>query len=545
MKKQLRAAIYTRFSTDKQSSTKAQAEVCKDICRREGFRVVDTFSDEAISGGTGRRPEYQKLMAAARAGAFEVIVAEDTSRLWRNMAHQWTALKELQDLRIQVVGHGGLDTRREDSTISLAVQGAMADAYRQEIARRTKRSLMERARDGRLTGGRSYGYRHEKGKRVIEPAEAKVVRRIYELRAKGWSVLRICRTLNADNVPPPGANWERVSDKRPAWQTSAVAGDHVRGIGILNNELYRGNVIWNRFEWVRGATDSSRRKPVVRPRDKWVVHHHERLRIVPEALWLRVQRIQTEESPKRLAIKNGIKGSIWNARPKLWLSGILACEACRSNLAIFGREYVCPTARTGKCDNHVHFRRTDVEAEVLALLREHVLDPERMHGEIKRVEKLLKEREKEEAAEVRMAMDRTELRRIDGEIAKIKKLAVGAAIKEAALNAALAERAELQERASQGVTGTGMARKMLARLPELARLYEGQIGAAIGNDATQDAIVDARSATAQLIEGGKVYWRALKEGARAQVRFLGLGAFVLQVARVRQPACANGSGGRI
>ena len=168
-----------------------------------------------------------------------------------------------------------------------------------------------------------------------------------------------------------------------------------------------------------------------------------------------------------------------------------------------------------------------------------------MQGEIRRVEKLLKEREKEEAAEVRLAMDRTELRRIDGETAKIKKLAVGAAIKEAALNAALAEKAELQERASLGVTGTGMARRMLARLPDLAKLYERQIGAALGKDATQDAITDARAATAQLIEGGKMYWKALKKGARAQVRFLGLGTFILQVANVRQPACPNGSGGRI
>lgn len=545
VKKQLRAAIYTRFSTDKQSSTKAQLDVCKAICRREGFRVVHTYSDEAISGGTNRRPEYLRMMEAARAKLFEVIVSEDTSRLWRNMAHQWPALKELQDLRIHVVGHGGLDTRREDSTISLAVQGAMADAYRAEIARRTKRSLMEKAKNGDLTGGRSYGYRHKKGKRVIEPDEAKVVRRIYEQRAKGWSVLRIVRGLNVDNIPSPGANRKRESDKKPAWHMSAVAGDPRRGIGILNNELYRGNVIYNRSVWVRGAADSEKRTPSQTDKDDRIEHHFESLRIVPESLWLKVQRIQTEDSPKRLAIRKGIKGSVWKARPKLWLSGILACESCRSNLAIFGREYVCPSARAGKCDNKVHLRREVAEARVLDFLRKHVLDPDRMQGEIKRVEKLLKVREKEEAAEARMAVDRSELRRIDSEIAKIKKLAVGATIKEAALNAALAEKAEVMERARLGVTGTGVARKMLARLPEMAKLYEQQIGEALGKNATQDAITDARSATAQLIEGGRMYLKAAKEGPRAQVRFLGLGTFVLQVANIRQPACPNGSGGRI
>ncbi|MEX0735065.1 MAG: recombinase family protein [Steroidobacteraceae bacterium] len=540
----LRAAIYTRFSTDKQSSTAAQLPVCNDICRREGFRVVGSYSDEAISGGTNKRPEYRKLMEAARARAFDVIVAEDTSRLWRNLADQWTALKELQDLGIHVVGHG-LDTRREDATLSLAIQGAMADVYRAEIGRRTKRSLMELAKKGEPTGGRSYGYKVEGGKRKIVKAEAKIVLRIYEQRAKGWSALRIARNLNADNVPTPGAHWNRKKGNKAVWRTSAIAGDHRRGIGILNNELYRGNLFWNRYEWVRGATDSAIRKPVLRPREDWTAHNFENLRIVPEALWLKVQRLQTEESPKRRAIKAGIKSSPWKARPKLWLSGILACESCRGNLAINGRNYVCPSAHVGKCGNQLQIRRNVVEAKILSLLRKHLLDPKRMGDEIKRVEKLLKVREKEEVEELRLSVDRSELRRIESEIAKIRKLDLGASIKQAALNAALAERGELEERASRGVTRTGMARSMLARLPELAKIYERQIDAALGRDATQDAIEDARNATAQLIEGGKMYLKAVKEGARAQVRFLGLGTFVLQVAKVRQPACPNGSGGRI
>jgi hypothetical protein len=46
---------------------------------------------------------------------FEVIVAENSSRLWRELSEQWRALKELQDLSVPVVGHG-LGMRREEST---------------------------------------------------------------------------------------------------------------------------------------------------------------------------------------------------------------------------------------------------------------------------------------------------------------------------------------------------------------------------------------------------------------------------------------------
>ncbi len=193
--KVLRAAVYTRFSTDKQSSTAAQLTVCRAICKREGFKVTAEFSDEAISGGTTRRPGYQAMLAAARAKELDVIVAEDSSRLWRGMAEQAPRIAELEDLGVHVVCHD-FDTRNESAGILGAVTGAMSEQYLKEIGRRTKRSLAERATDGRLTGGRAFGYTVKGEERAIEPKEAKVVRQIFEWRADGWSALRIARHLN-------------------------------------------------------------------------------------------------------------------------------------------------------------------------------------------------------------------------------------------------------------------------------------------------------------------------------------------------------------
>ncbi len=45
-----------------------------------------------------QRPGYQEMLAAARAHEFEVIVCEDTWRLWRNLAEQWRAVAELLSL---------------------------------------------------------------------------------------------------------------------------------------------------------------------------------------------------------------------------------------------------------------------------------------------------------------------------------------------------------------------------------------------------------------------------------------------------------------
>lgn len=97
------------------------------------------------------------MLAAARRGDVHVIVVEDASRLWRNMAEQSPRLAELRDLGVQVVTHD-LDTRQESAEWMGAILGTAAAAYRGEIARRTRRELEGRALKRMPTGGRSYGY---------------------------------------------------------------------------------------------------------------------------------------------------------------------------------------------------------------------------------------------------------------------------------------------------------------------------------------------------------------------------------------------------
>ncbi len=112
----MKTAIYARYSTDKQSENSIEDQIreCKKLAERNEFDVVAVFSDKAFSGGTAIRPDYQNMLVAARAGQFDVIVAEDTSRLWRNLAEQSPRLAELQDLGIHVVTHD-LDTRQESA----------------------------------------------------------------------------------------------------------------------------------------------------------------------------------------------------------------------------------------------------------------------------------------------------------------------------------------------------------------------------------------------------------------------------------------------
>jgi site-specific DNA recombinase len=321
--------------------------VCERIAEREGFTIVARYSDSAISGGTTQRPAYQSMLKAARNREFTAIIAEDTTRLWRELSEQWRALKELSDLGVDVVGHG-LDTRREESKFLLAVSGAMAEAYRDEIARRTRRGLEGRAIAGQTTGGKAYGYIAARDGTTaqieIDEEQAAIVRRIFRMYADGASPRTIAATLNAEGVPSPGSSWQRKTRRKSGWLASAIHGDPKRGTGILNNVRYVGRITWGRSTWRRGAADSAKRsstlngKPLHEARD-------ERLCIVPADLWDQVKARQARQSHGAGAlVRGGLRKRRGGAgRPgKYLLTGLLTCGVCGASFVMRNRAfYAC------------------------------------------------------------------------------------------------------------------------------------------------------------------------------------------------------------
>jgi site-specific DNA recombinase len=92
----IRAAIYARFSSDLQNlkSVEDQIAFCREVAIREGFAVAMTFEDHAVSA-TSERPGFDAMMRAAEARLFDVIVAEDMDRIFRDQADYHAARKRL------------------------------------------------------------------------------------------------------------------------------------------------------------------------------------------------------------------------------------------------------------------------------------------------------------------------------------------------------------------------------------------------------------------------------------------------------------------
>jgi site-specific DNA recombinase len=82
----MRTLIYARYSSALQDrrSIEDQLRVCRDRCEREGWTVIDTFTDYEISGKIFARPGLQAMLDRVRAGGVDQVMAEALDRIARD-----------------------------------------------------------------------------------------------------------------------------------------------------------------------------------------------------------------------------------------------------------------------------------------------------------------------------------------------------------------------------------------------------------------------------------------------------------------------------
>ncbi|MBC4019207.1 recombinase family protein, partial [Siccirubricoccus deserti] len=375
-----RCAIYARYSSDQQreASIEDQLRICRAKAEREGWTVVEVFTDYAISGSSTLRPGYQALLAAMRAGQLDLVLSESLDRLSQDQEHiaGFHKVAKFAGVRIFTLSEG------EISELHVGLKGTMGALYLKDLADKTRRGLEGRVRQGRSGGGLCYGYKvvrgpvgrdgeAERGLREIDAAQAMVVRRIFRDYAAGVSPKRIALSLNADGIPGPSGG---------AWAPSAINGDRAKGTGILNNEHYIGRLIWNRRQWLKDPT-SGRRLAWVNDAARLVVQPVPELRIVDQEVWEAAKARQAELDAKAKAPSAGGRPAFWaQQRPRYLFSGLMRCAGCGGGFSKISAEHFgCSIARNQgptACTNRLTIRRDVVEDTVLTALRERLMDPE-------------------------------------------------------------------------------------------------------------------------------------------------------------------------
>jgi site-specific DNA recombinase len=221
-----RAAIYARVSRayredgEQRVTIEEQLSDCEDHCKAQGYVVVARYVDKdryrvkgrlvSPSGARKDRPQYRKMLKAAQADEFEVIVAWKEDRLYRGIyaAIPFTeVLDEKAHLSVELA-KGTFDRSM------LEIKAAIAKLELDNIRDRMIMGRKARLQRGEIPGGcPRYGYeRDETNHLAVNEEEARWVRQIFEWYIEGHNNMEIRRRLNASGAPTRRARlWSKAT----------------------------------------------------------------------------------------------------------------------------------------------------------------------------------------------------------------------------------------------------------------------------------------------------------------------------------------------
>ncbi len=146
----MRAAVYLRVSSDRQTIENQRAEV-EQLARARGYEVV---LYEETESAMKRRPVFDGMLADARAGKVQAVVIWAIDRLHRSMQGAINDVLELDRLGIRVlsVRESWLDTSGPVRPLLVAIFGWVAEQERSRLIERTKAGLERARRSGKRLG---------------------------------------------------------------------------------------------------------------------------------------------------------------------------------------------------------------------------------------------------------------------------------------------------------------------------------------------------------------------------------------------------------
>lgn len=309
-KKKLKVAAYCRVSTDsEEQATSYEVQVehyTSYIQNNPEWELAGIYADDGISGtNTKKREQFNKMIEDSMNGKIDMIITKSISRFARNTLDCLKYIRQLKDKEIPVFFEKeNINTMDAKGEIMLTIMASLAQQESQSLSQNVKLGIQYRYQQGevQVNHNRFLGYtKDENNKLVINPEQAKVVKRIYREYLEGASLVQIARGLEADEI--------LTAAKRSKWRPESIK-------KILQNEKYIGDALLQKTYTVDFLT----KKRVVNNGhvpQYYVENNHEP--IIPREIYLQVQ----EEMMRRANIRNGKTGKKRVYSSKYALSSIV------------------------------------------------------------------------------------------------------------------------------------------------------------------------------------------------------------------------------
>lgn len=232
--KKYNVAVYARVSTasvEQNESFENQKKYYEDmITKRPDYNFVGIFADEAISGTTDRRPDFQKMIKLAEQGYIDIIYTKSISRFSRNVADLLSYCERLRNQQVNVIfEENSLDILSPQGSLMITMLGAVAQMEVENTSAHVNWTLHNKMKAGEYVGqANPLGYDIVDNKLVVNEEEAEIVKYIFKRYLDGIGAHRIGKEL--ENM---GAKTKRNGT---VWHNSTI-------MGIIKNEKYTGELL--------------------------------------------------------------------------------------------------------------------------------------------------------------------------------------------------------------------------------------------------------------------------------------------------------------
>lgn len=298
-----RAVVYVRISSDPEGrklGVARQEADCRKLASSRGWKVVAVYSDNDISAASGRRrPQWEALLDAIRAGEVDAVVAYSASRMYRRVADLGTFIEVVKERGVEVatVASGRIVLDTADGRMLAGILASIDQGEAERVSERTSRHHAAAAANGEVHGSLGFGFRGS----VVDEGEASAIRDAASRVLSGESLGSIVASWNAAGFRTSrGGTWTGQTLRR------VLLAPRIAGLRVH-----------------RGTTYPARWDAIIDPRT-----------------WARV--VEVIKDPARVSPPT---------RGKYLLSGILRCAECDSKMKAQPARgvpaYICASAVGG------------------------------------------------------------------------------------------------------------------------------------------------------------------------------------------------------
>jgi DNA invertase Pin-like site-specific DNA recombinase len=234
--KKIRAAIYTRVSTEDQAkegfSLDAQLEKLISYCKARDWEIAGEYIDDGYSGRYVKRPAYNRMMEEIN--KWDAILVIKMDRIHRNSKNFMMMMEYLKKEEKEFVSMSeSLDTSTAMGRFLMDIIQRIAQLESEQIGERVYVGMEQKAKTngGVLGFNIPYGYDYSNGKLTINHNESENVKNIFQNYLNGISMKKIADELNLKSIP---------TKLNKVWGIQTVS-------LILKNPVYCGYLHWEDY----------------------------------------------------------------------------------------------------------------------------------------------------------------------------------------------------------------------------------------------------------------------------------------------------------